>query len=72
MDVTAAVLTLQRRFPEASVWFGQRTFHWWAVMPWGAGWTLLEAVTPMELAGRMAEARGSAVPNDVIGPTGIR
>lgn len=71
-DVTAAVITLERRFPGASVWFGQHTFRWWALMPWGAWWVLLEAATPMELAGKMSEALRSAVPNGVIGPAGAR
>lgn len=57
-DETAAVITLQRRFPGASVWFGQHTFRWWAMMPGSTGWMLLEAMTPMQLADRMAEARG--------------
>ncbi|TDC55349.1 hypothetical protein E1281_12985 [Actinomadura sp. KC345] len=59
-DVTAAVVTLERRFPGASVWFGQHTSRWWALMPWAAWWLLLEGATPMELADRMTEARGSA------------
>lgn len=72
-DVTAGIITLQRRFPGALVWFGLHTFRWWALMPWATQWILLEAATPMELAVRMAEARtaearGSAVPNGVIGP----
>lgn len=65
-DVTAAIITLQRRFPASSVWFGHHTFRWWAMMPRAGRWVLLEAATPMELAGRMAEARGSALPNGVI------
>ncbi len=59
-DVTAAIITLQRRFPGSSVWFGNHTFRWWAMMPRAGRWVLLEAATPMALAGRMAEARGHA------------
>lgn len=70
-DVAAAVTTLERRFPEASVWFGRQTLRWWALMPWAARWVLLEAATPMDLADRMTEARRSAVPNGVVGPTGF-
>lgn len=71
-DVTAAVVTLQRRFPGSSVWYGQQTCRWWAMMPWENWWVLLEATTPMELADRMTEARGSAVPLGVIGPADVR
>ena len=71
-DVTAAVVTLQRRFPGSSVWYGQQTRRWWAMMPWENWWVLLEATTPMELADRMTEARGSAVPLGVIGPADVR
>ena len=56
-DVTAAIIALQRRFPGSSVWFGQHTFHWWAVMPGAGWWVLLEAATPMELARRMDAVR---------------
>lgn len=61
-DVTAVVVTLQRRFPGSSVWFGRQTQRWWALIPWAARWVLLEAATPMELADRMGEAYGAAVP----------
>lgn len=60
-DVTAAIITLQRRFPASSVWFGTHTFRWWAMMPCTGRWVLLEAATPMELARRMSETRGSAL-----------
>ncbi len=69
-DVMAAVITLQRRFPASSVWFGRHTFRWWAMMPRAGRWVLIEAATPMELAGRMAEAPGSAVASGIIGPAG--
>lgn len=55
-DVAAAVLTLQRRFPGATVWFGKHTFHWWAMLPRARRWVLVEAATPMQLAERMGEA----------------
>jgi hypothetical protein len=71
-DVTAAIITLQRRFPGSSVWFGHHTFRWWAVMPWAGWWVLLEAATPTELAGRMAGAHGSAGLSGVIGPADAR
>lgn len=71
-DVTAAVVTLERRFPGSSVWFGRHTSRWWALMPWAAWWVLLEAATPMELADRMTEALGSAVPTGVVGHPGAR
>lgn len=71
-DVTAAVVTLERRFPGASVWFGQHTFRWWAVVPGSTRWMLVEAMTPMQLADRMAEVLGSAVPGGVVGPRGVR
>ncbi|MBD2891363.1 hypothetical protein amrb99_02680 [Actinomadura sp. RB99] len=50
------MLTLQRRFPGSTVWFGKHTFHWWAMLPRARRWVLVEAATPMQLAERMGEA----------------
>ncbi len=71
-DVTAAVLTLQRRFPGSSVWFGSHTLRWWAVMPCTAWWVLIEAPSPTQLAEKMTEALGTGVPHGVIGPINAR
>ncbi|WP_433244877.1 hypothetical protein [Actinomadura nitritigenes] len=54
-DVAAAGVTLQRRFPGSTVWFGKHTFRWWAMLPQARRWVLVEAATPVQLAVRMNE-----------------
>lgn len=52
--VPAIVAELQRQAPGACVWFGGRTWHWWAMVPWLDH--LLEATDPETLRRMLTEA----------------
>ena len=53
--IAAVTTNLQRQFPEAVVWFGAYTLHWWALVP-GSRWGyLLEAITPEQLEQELSE-----------------
>ncbi|XVQ10745.1 hypothetical protein ACQP1W_51020 [Spirillospora sp. CA-255316] len=50
---------LERRFPGACVWWGERTGSWWAVTRDRHGQhCLLEAASPAEMARRLEIVRG--------------
>ncbi|GLZ12553.1 hypothetical protein Acsp04_27880 [Actinomadura sp. NBRC 104425] len=40
---------IRRDFPEIPAWYGKATGSWWAMVPIGARWRLVEAVDPAEL-----------------------
>ncbi|REE96983.1 hypothetical protein DFJ69_2437 [Thermomonospora umbrina] len=51
IDVERAREALAARFPEAVIWFGESTRHWWAMVADRSGRDVpLEAGTPVELA----------------------
>ncbi|GAA2129256.1 hypothetical protein [Actinomadura napierensis] len=56
LDVRAVRLEIERRYPGVTVWFGETTFRWWA-MVWCGTWRLLEASTPRGLVGAIESAR---------------
>jgi len=44
-----AAAQIEQEFPEVTAWFGPATRTWWAIVPLGTGWRLVEAVDPAEL-----------------------
>lgn len=49
LDGRRAAAQIEQEFPEVKAWFGMATRTWWAMVPIGAGWRLVEALSPAEL-----------------------
>ena len=49
LDGQQASAQIEHDFPEVTAWFGTATRTWWAMVPIGTGWRLVEAVDPVEL-----------------------
>jgi hypothetical protein len=59
---------LNRRFPHALIWFGERTGSWWALVPPPAGWRLVEAIDGEELTRAIVQAQSWPWPSPAGGP----
>ncbi|GLW65536.1 hypothetical protein Arub01_37800 [Actinomadura rubrobrunea] len=49
VDARTAAAQIEREFPGVVAWFGRATRTWWAMVPIGSGWRLVEAIDPAEL-----------------------
>ncbi|GAA4077131.1 hypothetical protein [Actinomadura miaoliensis] len=49
---------IKQDFPDVQAWYGKATGTWWAMVPIGPRWRLVEAVDPMELQGAILNPAG--------------
>ncbi|GAA2113511.1 hypothetical protein [Actinomadura alba] len=59
MNITYELHLLRRRFPAITVWFGQATHHYWALVDD----RLIEANTALKLADAIRGAQAGPVPH---------
>ncbi|GAB3960905.1 hypothetical protein GCM10029978_011650 [Actinoallomurus acanthiterrae] len=62
---TVAILTY--RFPGVSLWFGETTGSWWALVRVSRGWRLVEAADVEELTRAIIQAESWPRPSAVRG-----